>query len=190
MGCPRMTSPVSSEFWEVWKQGQTSTICHTKYPLTCKREVLTPTSYSAQLPSGPCKPKLSDSMSPVFSGFWVTASNMTDACWGLHPLVEGEPAQDTKHVQSALSFHRGAISLMSLSWKEQVQSEPALRCGRLTLCSLRRRKYYLQVVRGLCKREKNQARLFLSMQPFLLCEGSLLTSVFPNFEFVLISIQG
>lgn len=154
MGCPRMTSPVSSEFWEVWKQGQTSTICHTKYPLTCKRGVLTPTSYSAQLPSGPCKPKLSDNMSPVFSGFWVTASNMTDACWGLHLLVEGEPAQDTEHVQSALSFHRGAISLMSLSWKEQVQSEPALRCGRLTLCSLRRRKYYLQVVRGLCKREK------------------------------------
>lgn len=43
----------------------------------------------------------------VFSGFWVTASNITDACWGLHPLVEGEPAQDTKHVQSAL-FPQGS----------------------------------------------------------------------------------
>lgn len=101
MGCPSMTSPVNSEFWELWNQDQTSTICHTKYLPMWKRGTHSLVLFSS-VASGTCKPKLSDSVSPVFNGFWVTASTRANACLGLHPLVVGEPAQDSKHVNFSL----------------------------------------------------------------------------------------
>lgn len=153
--------------------------------------VPTVTSYSVLLPSGACKPKLSDGPSAVFSGFWVTASNVTSAFQGLHPLVIGEPVQDTKHLKYCL-FPQGSNlpHVTELGRSTHSQSQPWGVDASLCALLIRIRKYYLQVVGRLCKGKQNKQDYFWLCNHFCCAKGFCLPAFLWIFEFVLTLIQG